>query len=218
MIVDLRTYTLHPGHLGALFRLYAAEGYATQTRHLGHPLGYYFIDIGPQNRVVHLWGYGDIAERAARRAAMEADPAWTAYRGRSAPMYQRQDNKILRDAPFHPARTGPRGAFGVVDYRTYIVHPGKLGAMLALYEAEGLPLQLKYLGNNVGWYVSDIGPQNEVVHLWGYADLEDRHRRRSAMQADPAWGAYLARATPLLLNMENAILRPAPFWSPAPRA
>jgi hypothetical protein len=38
------------------------------------------------------------------------------------------------------------------------------------------------------------------------------------MQADPAWGAYLERATPLLLNMENAILRPAPFWSPAPRA
>lgn len=215
MIVDIRTYTLQPGNLGAFFKLYGEEGFAIQTRHLGQPLGYYFIDIGPQNRVVHLWGYADIAERAAKRAVMEADPAWTVYRAKSATLFLRQENKVLRDAPFHPGKTGPRMPFGIVDYRTYTTHPGKLGAMLSLYENEGLPLQREHLGNNVGWYVADIGPQNEVVHLWGYADLEDRVRRRNAMQADARWSAYLGRATPLLLNMENAILRPAPFWSPA---
>ncbi len=215
MIVDIRTYTLHPGSLGAFFKLYETEGYAIQTRHLGQPLGYYFIDIGPQNRIVHFWGYADIAERAAKRAAMEADPGWTSYRGKSAAFFQRQENKILRNAPFHPGKTGRTAPFGVVDYRTYTTHPGKLGAMLSLYETEGLPLQMKHLGNNVGWYMSDIGPQNEVVHMWGYADLQDRTQRRNAMQADPAWGAYLGKGTGLLLNMENAILRPAPFWKPA---
>ena len=215
MIVDIRTYTLHPGGLGAFFKLYETEGYATQTRHLVQPLGYYFIDIGPQNRIVHFWGYADIAERAAKRAAMEADPAWTAYRAKSAALFQRQENKILRNAPFHPSKTGARKPFTVVDYRTYTTHPGKLGAMLSLYEKDGLPLQMNYLGNNVGWYMSDIGPQNEVVHLWGYADIEDRARRRAAMEADPAWTAYLANGTPLLIDMQNAILRPAPFWNPA---
>jgi hypothetical protein len=215
MIVDVRTYTLHPGSLGAYFKLYESEGFAIQTKHLGQPLGYYFIDIGPQNRTVHLWGYPDIATRAARRAAMEADPAWTAYRGKSAAFFQRQENKIMRCAPFHPARTGAVQPFGIVDYRTYTAQPGKLGTFLNVYETDALPVQMKHLGNNVGWYMSDIGPQNEVLHMWGYRDLADRTARRNAMQADPAWTPYLAKGTALLVNMDNVILRPAPFWKQA---
>lgn len=215
MIVDIRTYTLIPGQLGAFFKLYGEEGYATQTKHLGQPLGYYFIDIGPQNRLVHVWGYPDIAERARRRAAMEADPAWVAYRGKSGALFLRQENKILRAAPFYPAKLGKTAAFGIVDYRTYTAHPGKLGAFLGVYENDALPMQAKYLGNCQGWFMSDIGPQNEVVHMWGYADLADRQARRNAMQADPAWATYLPKGTALLQNMENAILRPCPFWTPA---
>lgn len=215
MIVDVRTYTLHPGSLGAFFKLYEGEGFGIQTRHLGQPLGYYFVDIGPQNRIVHLWGYADIADRAARRAALEADPAWTTYRGKSSAFFQRQENKILRNAPFFPARTGATQPFGIVDYRTYTAHPGKLGAFLSVYESDAMQVQLRHLGNCVGWYMSDIGPQNEVVHMWGYRDIADRQQRRNAMQADPAWPPYLTKGTALLANMENAILRPAPFWKPA---
>jgi len=78
-----------------------------------------------------------------------------------------------------------------------------------------MQVQLRHLGNCVGWYMSDIGPQNEVVHMWGYRDIADRQQRRNAMQADPAWPPYLTKGTALLANMENAILRPAPFWKPA---
>ena len=47
----------------------------------------------------------------------------------------------------------------IVDHRTYAVKPGKLNEYLKLYETEAYPLQLKYLGHNVGWYTSnDIGP------------------------------------------------------------
>lgn len=215
MIVDIRTYTLHPGGLGAYFKLYGEEGFPVQTRHLGQPLGYYFIDIGPQNRVVHFWGYQDIAERARRRAAMESDPAWNAYRAKSGGMCQRQENKIMRAAPFYPAKTGKAQGFGIIDYRTYTAQHGKLGTFLSVYESDALALQTKHLGNCQGWFMSDIGPLNEVVHMWGYADLADRNARRNAMQADPAWGAYLSKGTSLLANMENAILRPAPFWTPA---
>jgi hypothetical protein len=215
MIVDLRIYTLHPGQLGGLFKLYETEGYAIQSRHLGAPAGYYFTDIGPQNRVVHLWAYPDIAERARRRAAMEADPGWLSYRTKSAAYFQRQENRILRHAPFFPAKTGAAKPFGIVDFRVYAAHPGKLGTLLSVYENDALPLQLKHLGNCVGWYQSDIGAQNEIVHLWGYADLNDRQQRRGGMQAEPGWGTYLAKGTALLQHMENWILRPAPFWKPA---
>ena len=216
MIVDVRTYTLNPGALGPYLKFYESDGFPIQTKHLGQPVGYYFTDIGPQNRVVHLWGYVDIADRAAKRARMEADPAWLAYREKSGSrgLMQRQENKIMRSVPFFPGKTGAKQPFGIVDFRTYTAFAGKLGAFLSVYENDALPLQTRHLGNCQGWFMSDIGPQGEVLHMWGYRDLEDRQTRRNAMQADPGWAAYLPKGTGLLSNMENWILRPAPFWKP----
>jgi hypothetical protein len=101
----------------------------------------------------------------------------------------------------------------IIDHRTYAVKPGRLNDYLKIYEAEAYPLQLKYLGRNVGWYVSnDIGPLSQVVHMWAYDSLADREARRNALAADPAWGAFLAKAMPLLDSMENKILRPTSFF------
>ena len=74
----------------------------------------------------------------------------------------------------------------IVDHRTYELQPGRLRDFLALYEKEGLPVQLKHLGNLVGYYTTEVGNVNEIVHIWGYADLADRTKRRAAMAADPA--------------------------------
>ncbi|MFO1322292.1 MAG: NIPSNAP family protein [Burkholderiales bacterium] len=106
----------------------------------------------------------------------------------------------------------------IVDHRTYAVKPGKLNEYLRLYETEAYPLQLKYLGHNLGWYTShDIGPLNQVVHLWGFDSLADREARRSAMAKDPAWAAFIEKAMPLLDSMENKILRPTSFFTPPER-
>lgn len=215
MIVDLRTYTVQPGALGAYLKLYGSEGWPIQNQHLkGCCAGYYVVDIGVQNRVVHLWRYGDMAERATRRAAMESDPAWNAYRSKSANFMLTQENKILRPVPFWPAMKAEGGGpFTAIDYRTYMLQPGKAAAFFKLYEAEGMATQTKHLGNCIGFYQTDIGTQHQIVHLWAYTDLNDRTRRRAAMMADPAWNAYLSKASPLFTHMENAILRPAPFWT-----
>jgi hypothetical protein len=66
----------------------------------------------------------------------------------------------------------------------------------------------------VGWYQSDIGGLNQILHLWGYKDAADRAARRAAMAADPAWGEYLKLSTPLLARMENQLLLNAPFFKP----
>lgn len=214
MIVDIRTYTLQPGTLGAYLKLYGSEGWPVQNRYLPECLGYYIVEVGVQNRVVHLWKYADIAERAKRRAGMESDPAWTAYRAKSATVMYTQENKIMRPVPFWPMKSEGGGPFGVIDYRTYMLHPGKAADFFKLYENEGMAAQVKHLGNCIGFYQSDIGPQHQIVHLWGYTDLNDRTRRRAAMTADPVWNDYLARASKFFVHMENAILRPAPFWQP----
>ena len=105
MIVDHRTYTLHPGRLPAFLKLYETKGWPVQTEHLGTPVGWYVShDIGELNQIVHLWRYDDHADRDRRRAALMADPRWQEYLVEAAPMFQRMENKILRGTPFFPGR------------------------------------------------------------------------------------------------------------------
>ena len=99
----------------------------------------------------------------------------------------------------------------IVDHRTYELQPGRLRDFLALYEKEGLPVQLKHLGNLVGYYSTEVGNVNEIVHMWGYQDLADRTKRRAAMAADPAWQAYLQKSGDYMKTMNNKILVPATF-------
>lgn len=102
MIVDHRTYTMVPGRLKAFLELYEQEGLPVQRKYLGEPLGYYIVETGPQNQVVHLWGYESAADREHRRTQMEQDPDWIAYRRKSgeAGNVQHQENKLLRPASF----------------------------------------------------------------------------------------------------------------------
>ena len=54
----------------------------------------------------------------------------------------------------------------IVDHRTYELQPGRLRDFLALYEKEGLPVQKKHLGNLVGYFTTEVGNVNEIVHIW----------------------------------------------------
>lgn len=104
MIFDLRTYTMVPGRLKAFLELYEREGLPVQRRHQGDPVGYFTTEIGTNNQVVHLWAYENFADREKRRAALDADPEWAAYRAKSgaAGNVQHQENKILKSVKFSP--------------------------------------------------------------------------------------------------------------------
>ena len=102
MIFDHRTYAVRPGTLPAYMALYEKEGMATQKRHLGEPVLWAFAEVGEINTFVHVWAYDDVADRATKRAAMQADPAWQDYIGKAGERgyLVRQENKILMPAPF----------------------------------------------------------------------------------------------------------------------
>jgi hypothetical protein len=99
----------------------------------------------------------------------------------------------------------------IVDHRTYELQPGRLRDFLALYEKEGLPVQKKHLGNLIGFFSTEVGNVNEIVHIWGYEDLADRTKRRAAMAADPAWQSYLQKSREFMKHMNNKILVPTSF-------
>lgn len=101
MIIDHRTYTLHPGNLPQLVKLYETEGYPIQSEYLGKPFGWFVShDIGELNQIVHLWKYTDFTDRETRRAKLAADPRWHAYLAKASPMIAKMENKILRGTAF----------------------------------------------------------------------------------------------------------------------
>lgn len=99
----------------------------------------------------------------------------------------------------------------IVEQRTYTLHPGKQQEFLSLVEKRGLAIQLPVLGNLVGYFSTDIGDLNQVVHLWGFADLNDREVRRNRLAALRAWQDFVPSVLPLIQQMKTQILKPASF-------
>jgi hypothetical protein len=99
----------------------------------------------------------------------------------------------------------------IVEERIYTLQPGKVPDYLRLYEDEGLPIQTRILPRMLGYFFTEFGPLNQVVHMWGYESLAERTERRAELNADAGWQAYVAKMRPWLVTMENKLLLPAPF-------
>ena len=101
----------------------------------------------------------------------------------------------------------------IVEKRTYTLHIGKVAEYMKHYKAEGLAIQTRILPKMVGWFYSDIGELNQIVHMWAYEDLNERARKRKELGEDAGWQAYVAKIRPLVQRQESQILMPAE-WSP----
>lgn len=97
------------------------------------------------------------------------------------------------------------------EMRTYRLKTGAVPAYVKLVADEGITIQKGHLGTLVGYFFSDIGTLNEIVHIWAYESLDDRATRRAALAADPAWQVFLPKIQALIEVMENKILLPTPF-------
>ena len=100
----------------------------------------------------------------------------------------------------------------LVEERCYVLRmPYGPQDYLKLYEAEGLAIQRATLGNLLGYFHTEVGELNTMVHLWGYESYEDRVRRRAALALDAGWLRYLDRVRPLIASMSNRLLVPTSF-------
>jgi hypothetical protein len=97
------------------------------------------------------------------------------------------------------------------EMRTYTLRPGKLGDYIRLFKEVGLPIIAQY-ASLVGYWHTEIGELNQIVHIWSYESLDDRAQKRAALYRDPAWQAdFLPQAVPMLEKQETKILLPAEF-------
>ena len=103
----------------------------------------------------------------------------------------------------------------IIDQRTYTLAPTRRAKWFELYEKQGLPVQLRHLDGLVGFFRTEIGHCNQVVHLWKYDSVQARMDQRGAMGRDPDWQAFLAQNNELgaVTEQVSTILVPMP-WSP----
>ena len=100
MLVEQRTYTTHLGKWRDYLALYEAEGLEVQARILGRMVGYYTVEFGTLNQIVHMWAYENLDEREQRRTALLAHPLWQSYVRKMMPMLVSQESRILKPASF----------------------------------------------------------------------------------------------------------------------
>ncbi|RWB31623.1 MAG: NIPSNAP family protein [Mesorhizobium sp.] len=99
----------------------------------------------------------------------------------------------------------------IVEERIYRIRSGKTSEYLKLVREEGLAIQEPILGGLIGYFVTEVGQLNQVVHLWRYADFADRVARRRTLSEDVRWRAFILKLTALIESAENRILLPTDF-------
>lgn len=99
----------------------------------------------------------------------------------------------------------------IIEERDYLLYPGKVPDFLKLYEEECFPVQTRILGNLIGFFTTEIGELNHVVHMWGYSSLDERAKRRALLMQDEGFKGYFVKVKPLIVTMTNRILVPTSF-------
>ncbi len=94
----------------------------------------------------------------------------------------------------------------IYEVRTYTLKPGSVPQWEANFAA-GLPSRTKH-SELAGLWHTEIGPLNQVVHIWPFEDLQQRTEIRAKASQEPGWPP---KGGDLLLNMESEIFIPAPF-------
>ena len=95
----------------------------------------------------------------------------------------------------------------IYELRTYTVRQGTLADVVKASSTVSRDIRKDDYGKLEGYWFTDIGPLNQVMHLWSYADLNERARLRAELSKNPRWGSeYLPLIRPHLIRQDIRLL------------
>ena len=97
----------------------------------------------------------------------------------------------------------------IIEMRTYTLRPGTLAEVEKRF-GEALPVREKHSKLAAFWH-AEIGPLNQIIHVWAYDSFEQRMAVRAAASKEEGWPPTIGE---FVVSMQAEILLPAPF-SPA---
>ncbi|HCG91884.1 MAG TPA: hypothetical protein DEZ08_08640 [Dehalococcoidia bacterium] len=96
------------------------------------------------------------------------------------------------------------------EVRTYILKAGSIPHFEDEFE-KALPAREKLSKLGALWH-TEIGPLNQVIHVWPYESIEERSAIRAEAIATGVWPPKMDPGT--IINMQSEIFIPAPFMRP----
>jgi hypothetical protein len=213
MIVDARRYAIQPGQMPAFLKNVEEVGQPLQRKHGFEPAGYYTVETGEINSVVHYWKWENAQVRQDCRASLYNDPEWTDYRNGSSDKLVSQYNRLLQATdvvePF--AFMGNGSPKGFVDERTYTIAYTQVPNYVEVTKALAKPIIDDAGWQLIGYFSSITGKINQVVHLWYWDSHADREERQAKAVADPRWALYQAGNGHRVIDQQNRYLVPTSF-------
>ena len=97
----------------------------------------------------------------------------------------------------------------IYEVRTYRLKPGTLAECERLF-GDALPRREEFSSLGAFWH-TEIGPLNEIIHVWPYESLERRTEARAQAMQSKAWPPPIGT---FIEHMESEIFIPAPFMEP----
>ena len=94
----------------------------------------------------------------------------------------------------------------IYEIRTYRLKAGSLAEVEKRF-GEAYQYRKKY-SELWGFFHTEIGPLNQIVHIWPYASVEERNRIRAEAGKDPNWPA---KNQEFITHMQSEIVIPFPF-------
>lgn len=101
----------------------------------------------------------------------------------------------------------------IYELRTYTLKPGTAPTAAMNSGGVGRDVRGNDYGKLEGYWMTEIGPLNQVMHLWSYDDLNERARLRAELSKNERWTSeYIPKIRPLLVRQDirllNAIVGP----------
>jgi hypothetical protein len=181
MIIEMRTYTLQPGTVATFEERF---GPALPVRAKVSPLAaFWHTEVGPLNRVIHVWPYENLEERTRLRAEATKLQGW-------------------------PPNVREFVVEQQSEIRTYTLKPGGIPGQIDRWStAIGERTKLSPLAG--AWY-SELGGLNKWVHIWAYKDAADRFRIREEARSKGIWPPKGGQPG-MMIKQENMLVVPATF-------
>lgn len=230
-IVELRQYTLHPGHFAAFARMFEDE-FLEPLETAGMTVIGQFRDLDDPDRFVWLRGFRDMPSRAVTLAAFYDGALWKSRRNAANDHFTDTDNVLL----LHPAGSGAGidlgglrrpapGASdtdrGLVVATVYSLAAGSAGDFPAYFDRDVRPA-LAAAGIDVAaTFETEASPNNfprlpvregEHVFVW-IARFADRAAGDAALKRlshAPQWQETIAPALQQRFKAPPQVLRLAP--------
>lgn len=201
MIVEFRTYRLKPGSVAEATKRFG-EGLANRTK--VSPLGaFFYTEVGPLNRIIHVWPYEDFAQRTqVRSQKIEGWPP------NIREFVEEQQSEIFIPAPFSPKMGEARQLGGIYEIRMYTLAPGAIPGQIDRWstaiDARTKLSPLAFAGH------SELGGLNKWCHIWAYKDANHRAETRAKAVREGIWPPKGGQPGQTLIQ-ENMLVIPAEF-------